>query len=74
MLDQLANDWTPSLVHFDRSGEMLLAAYLADDLLVGIGGITVDPEHPEALWMRRFYICAIFRRRGIGHVIAETLL
>jgi GNAT superfamily N-acetyltransferase len=53
---------------------MLLAAYSDEDLLVGVGGITVDPEIPEALRMRRFYIRAAFRRNGIGHAIARTLL
>jgi GNAT superfamily N-acetyltransferase len=43
-------------------------------MLVGVGGITVDPEIPEALRMRRFYIRPAFRRTGIGRAIAETLL
>ena len=53
-LDRLANDWASGVMRFDRPGEMLLAAYSDDDMLVGVGGITVDPEVPEALRMRRF--------------------
>ena len=64
-LDRLASDWTSGVMRFDRPGEMLLAAY-SDDMLVGVGGITVDPEMPEALRMRRFYIRSAFRRAGIG--------
>ena len=64
-LDRLASDWTSGVMRFDRPGEMLLAAY-SDDMLVAVGGITVDPEFPEALRMRRFYIRSVFRRAGIG--------
>lgn len=73
-LDRLANDWASGVIRFDRLGERLLAAYSDDDMLVGVGGITVDPEIPEALRMRRFYTCSAFRRTGIGRAIAETLL
>ncbi len=68
-LDRLANDWASDVMRFDRPGEMLLAAYSDDDMLVGVGGITIDPEIPEVLRMRRFYIRAAFRRTGIGRAI-----
>ena len=74
LLDRLANDWASGASRFDRPGEMLLAAYSDNDMLVGIGGITIDPEIPEALRMRRFYVRSAFRRAGIGRAIAETLL
>jgi GNAT superfamily N-acetyltransferase len=73
-LDRLANDWASGVLRFDRPGEILLAAYSDDDMLVGVGGITVDLEIPKALRMRRFYIRSAFRRTGIGRAIAETLL
>ena len=72
-LDRLASDWTSGVMRFERPGEMLLVAY-SDDALVGVGGITVDPEIFGALRMRRFYIRSAFRRTGIGRAIAETLL
>jgi GNAT superfamily N-acetyltransferase len=61
-------------MRFDRPGEMLLAAYSHNHMLVGVGGITVDPEITEALRMRRFYIRSASRRTGIGRAIAKTLL
>jgi GNAT superfamily N-acetyltransferase len=73
-LDRLANDWTSGVMRFGRPGEMLLAAFSDDDMLLGVGGITADPEIPEALRMRRFYIRSAFRRTGIGRAIAQTLL
>ncbi len=71
-LDRLANDWASGIMRFGRPGEMLLAAFSVDDMLVGVGGITADPEISGALRMRRFYIRSAFRRRGIGRAIAET--
>ena len=73
-LERLANDWASGIMRFDRHGELLLAAYSDGGMLFGIGGITIDPEIPGALRMRRFYVRSAFRRRGIGHVIAEALL
>jgi GNAT superfamily N-acetyltransferase len=73
-LDRLANDWTSGVMRFDRPGEMLLAAYSDDNMLVGVGGITLDPEISGALRMRRFFIRSAFRRNGIGRAIAQTLL
>lgn len=73
-LDRLVNDWATGLMRFDRPGEILLATYSDDDMLVGVGGITVDPEISGALRMRRFYVRSAFRRTGIGRTIAETLL
>ncbi len=73
-LDRLANDWASGAMRFDRPGEVLLAAYSDDDVLAGVGGLTVDPVIAEALRMRRFYVRVAFRRAGIGRAIAETLL
>jgi GNAT superfamily N-acetyltransferase len=73
-LGRLANDWVSGVIRFDRPGEMLLAAYSDEDMLVGVGGITVDPEISGALRMRRFYVRSAFRRTGIGRAIAQTLL
>jgi len=72
-LERLSNDWASGAMRFDQSDETLLAAYVGQ-VLAGIGGITVDPEIPEALRMRRFYVRSAFRRTGIGRAIAETLL
>jgi GNAT superfamily N-acetyltransferase len=72
-LDRLADDWASGAIRFDRPGEALLAAR-CDDVLAGIGGLTVDPIVPGALRVRRFYVSAPFRWRGVGRRLASALL
>lgn len=72
-IDRLAASWAAHAVRFDRAGELLLAAYV-DEELAGIGGLTVDPAKPGALRMRRFYVRPSFRRIGIGRRLANALL
>jgi GNAT superfamily N-acetyltransferase len=72
-LERLANDWQSRTLRFDREGEALLAAF-CNKALAGIGGLTIDPVVPEALRMRRFYIRAPFRRRGVGRKLVAALL
>jgi len=72
-VDRLADEWKAGTMRFDREGEALAAAHLGRDLS-GLGGLTIDPFQRDALRMRRFYVRASFRRRGIGRAIAEKLL
>jgi GNAT superfamily N-acetyltransferase len=73
MLDTLAAEWAAGTQQFDRPGEALLAAY-ADNILAGIGGLTLEPAIPGALRMRRFYVRVAYRRFGIGRELAAALL
>ena len=73
MLDRLATEWDAGAIRFNRPGEALFVAYVSG-ILAGIGGITVDPDIPGALRMRRFYVRAPFRRDGVGRKIAQALL
>ena len=72
-LDRLANDWASGAIRFDRPGEALLAARI-DDALAGIGGMTLEPDLPGALRMRRFHVDPAHRRRGIATALAQALL
>ena len=51
--ERLASDREVGRTRFDRDSEALLAARL-NSVLVGIGGLTVEPVVPGALRMRRF--------------------
>ena len=73
MLDTLAMQWESGANRFDRPGEALLAAYV-DDVLAGIGGLTIEASLPGAFRMRRFYIRRQFRRTGIGRQLALAVL
>jgi GNAT superfamily N-acetyltransferase len=72
-VERLAADWEAGRTRFDRDGEALLAAYL-NGVLVGIGGLTIEPVVPGALRMRRFYVRPAFRRLGIGRRLVAALL
>ncbi|HXO01113.1 MAG TPA: GNAT family N-acetyltransferase [Stellaceae bacterium] len=73
MLDTLAAEWSSGVARFDRPGEVLYAAY-ADNVLAGVGGLTLEPAIPGALRMRRFYVRIAHRRGGVGYLLAEQLL
>ena len=72
-LERLALDWASGAIRFDQPGEALLAAQLAG-ALAGIGGLTIDPAVAGALRMRRFYVRAPFRRRGVAAALARALI
>jgi GNAT superfamily N-acetyltransferase len=72
-VERLAADWEAGTTRFDRDGEALLAARL-NGVLVGIGGLTIEPVVPGALRMRRFYVRPAFRRIGVGRRLVTALL
>jgi GNAT superfamily N-acetyltransferase len=72
-VERLAAEWASRTTRFDREGEALLAARF-NGVLVGIGGLTIEPVVPGALRMRRFYIRPRFRRCGVGRKLATALL
>src|SRR6266478_8499123 len=72
-VERLAADWEAGRTRFDRDGEALLAARL-NGVLVGIGGLTMEPVVPGALRMRRFCVRPAFRRIGVGRQMVTALL
>jgi len=72
-VERLAKDWKAGVTRFDRDGEALVGARV-DEVLAGIGRLTVDPVVSGALRMRRFYVRPSFREHGIGRKLVGTLL
>lgn len=73
MLATLAREWASGENRFDGPGEALVAAH--DGVaLAGMGAMTRDPYLDGSLRMRRFYVSARARRRGIGRALAHALL
>jgi GNAT superfamily N-acetyltransferase len=70
---RLVADWHSGTVRFDRPGEALIAAQVYG-ILIGIGGVTHDPDVHGALRMRRFFVRERLRGHGIGRAIVTTLL
>ncbi|WP_027666873.1 GNAT family N-acetyltransferase [Rhizobium leguminosarum] len=70
---RLIDEWSTGAVRFDRDGERLLGAY-ANEVLAGVGGMTVETAMSGTLRMRRFYVRPAMRERGIGRMLAMALL
>jgi GNAT superfamily N-acetyltransferase len=70
----LAQGWAGGDQRFDGDGEALLGALLAGTL-VGVGGLSVEPDAAEpALRVRRFYVRPDFRRQGVARALASALI
>lgn len=72
-ITRLIDEWSAGDIRFERDGERLLGAYV-DEVLAGIGGMTVETAISGALRMRRFYVRPEMRGRGIGRMLALALL
>ena len=72
-IDRLISEWQDGSNRFAGSGECLFAVH-SDRQLVGIGGMTREPSDASMMRMRRFYVDAAMRGRGVGRLLAETLL
>jgi GNAT superfamily N-acetyltransferase len=66
-LDRLVEDWASGANRFDGPGEVLFAA-LDGGRVVGVCGLNIDPYAPGGRVgrVRRLYVLAGYRRRGIG--------
>jgi len=72
-IDRLISEWQDGSNRFAGAGECLLAVH-SDRRLVGIGGMTREPSDASMMRMRRFYVDAAMRGRGVGRLLVETLL
>jgi len=74
-LDRLVADWASGANTFSRPGECLLGA-LADDRLVGIGGLNADPysSRTDLGRIRHVYVLDAWRRKGVGRALIDCLV
>jgi GNAT superfamily N-acetyltransferase len=72
---RLADEWATGVNRFERPGEVLFGAW-AGRHLVGVCGLNVDPcaADPQLGRVRRLYVLAQFRRRGIGRRLVQAVL
>ena len=68
---RLREHWRDGSERFDRHGEILLGAF-ADDELVGLAGISLDPYEPEDGMARVRHVYVLRKHRG--HGIAKSLM
>lgn len=72
-MDLLALGWFTGAERFEQPGA-LFAAY-ANGALAGVGGVTPQADLAEpAMRMRRLYVAPVFRRLGVGRMLAERMI
>ncbi|WP_158704591.1 GNAT family N-acetyltransferase [Rhizobium sp. NXC24] len=72
-IERLHDEWQSGEQRFNQAHEVLLAVRVDRDL-AGVGGMTVDPDLPSAMRMRRFFIRPAYRRCGLGRQLAAAIL
>jgi GNAT superfamily N-acetyltransferase len=75
MLHRLEENWLNGQNRFDRPGEKLLGAY-ADDLIVGVCGLNIDPftEITGTGRLRHLYVDTAWRRNHVGSGLLSEIL
>jgi len=68
----LAEEWLCGAQRFNALGEALFAA-CEDDVLLGVGGVTIQCG-ARAMRMRRLYVLADRRRCGVGRMLAGAMI
>ncbi|MBD2113021.1 MULTISPECIES: GNAT family N-acetyltransferase [Cyanophyceae] len=74
-MKRLVEEYDSGVNRFDQPGEALLTA-IVEGAIVGIGGLNRDPyfHHPNVGRLRRVYVEAAWRRRGVGRVLVTALI
>jgi GNAT superfamily N-acetyltransferase len=74
-IETLVEEWASGANRFDAPGEAL-CGHLDQGLLVAVGGLTRDPfaGRPDMGRIRRVYVRAAWRNRGIGRVLVAALV
>ena len=74
-MDRLVADWVNRTNTFNRPGECLLGAFVAERL-IGVGGLNVDPYLPRTNVgrLRHVYVLDDWRKQGVGRLLVDRLL
>lgn len=74
-LDTLVEEWASGANRFDKRGELLMGCFELG-MLIGVGGLTIDPYagSPDVGRIRRVYLRAAWRNRGAGGLLVAALM
>jgi GNAT superfamily N-acetyltransferase len=75
-LERLVNEYKNGTNDFKKPGEALYGVFTDNGILVGIGGLNVDPYTTDEKVgrVRRFYVSKNCRRKGIGHNLLNRIV
>ena len=75
VVSKIISSWSDSKAFFGDRGEGLWIARTTESgEVIGVGGITICPTHPECRRVRRFYIAPHWRRRGVATALANRCI
>ena len=75
VVSKLISSWSDNKSFFGERGEGLWIARTTESgEVIGVGGITICPTHPECRRVRRFYISPQWRRRGVATALANQCI
>lgn len=69
----LVSRWVDGTERYEQLGESVLVARSGSNI-VGVGGLTQCPHVSGAMRVRRFYVSASWRRRGVARALAIRLI
>jgi GNAT superfamily N-acetyltransferase len=74
-IETLVEEWASAENRFDAAGE-ILCGHLDRGLLVAVGGLNRDPfaGRPDVGRIRRVYVRAAWRNKGVGGALVTTLV
>ena len=74
-IETLVDEWASASNRFDALGETL-CGHLDEGMLVAVGGLNCDPFacRPDMGRIRRVYVRAGWRNRGIGRALVTALV
>ena len=74
-IETLVEEWAIASNRFDAPGEAL-CGHLDQGVLVAVGGLNCDPfaGRPDMGRIRRVYVRAAWRNRGIGRALIKVLV
>ena len=75
LVRKLADEWTTGVNRFDRPGELLIVAGIANQI-VGVCGLNVDPYAggPGVGRVRHLYVLSAHRRAGVGDQLVREII
>lgn len=72
---RLYEEWQRGFNRFQQKGEVLCLAR-EEQRVIAVGGVNIDPyaTSPRVGRVRRLYVLAAFRRRGVGLALIDRLI
>ncbi|MBN1663963.1 MAG: GNAT family N-acetyltransferase [Deltaproteobacteria bacterium] len=71
-VDHLIDEYEKGKNRFENRGELLIG-YQAENELIGICGLNIEPDNKKYGRIRRLYVMPEYRNRGIGSKLQKNM-